>query len=214
MSTAAATAQDQPLSPDLIRACLDGITGALSGRPSVPDDQRLAFADAVLRRILSFLPQDMVQLMLAGQAVLFSALTSDAACDILRGMADPMKTRARSQVNAMGRLVSKHLDTLIKLQGRRHSTTAQVEVKEPIPIATAEPPPSPPVPDEEPTSPDEPREISGTETFSDVAPAPALAPQPYPGRETMLAARPSHVSRRKKAQLAHKLMNVLHAARR
>ena len=126
--------------------------------------------------------------------------------------ADPLKARARSQVTAMGRLMSKHLDTLIKLQGRRLGATVQVE--DPIPIAVAEPPPLHSAPDEEAPNLAEPHEISAAEALSDVAPAPAPAPadHPYPGREKMLAARPSGLSRRKKTRLANKLMNVLRAA--
>ena len=78
----------------------------------------MLIARGTMTVILAFMPSDTMQLMVAGQAVLFNALSANAAYDMNRGMKDGMKLRAQAQATAMGRLASKHIDTLIKLQGR------------------------------------------------------------------------------------------------
>jgi hypothetical protein len=218
MSIAAATAEGQTLSPILIAACLDDLARVLSDRPDVPEDQRPAHAGATKRLILSFRPQDAMQLMLAGHAVLFSTLAADGARDIMRGLAEPMKSRARSNVTAMGRLVSKHVDTLIRLQRRLDRTEARADTPGQIPTSPVRPPPRHAAPEHEPTDAEERGDTPAIEPPAEQAPTPTPLAQPapsigpYPGREAMLAARPSRVSRRKKAQLANKLMNVLRTA--
>jgi hypothetical protein len=112
---------------------------------------------------MSFRPQDSVQLMLAGQAVLFNVLTVESAGDVLCGMAGPVKSRARSNVTAMGRIVSRHLDTLVKLQGRLNRAATQADITEQIPATPAEPPPPQAAPDNGPLPMDEHFGISVTE---------------------------------------------------
>jgi hypothetical protein len=117
--------------PILISACCDDIISALADRPGASEAARLAIARGSMSLILSFLPQDVLQMMLAGQAVLFNRLAADGARDVLRGMKDTLKLRAQTNVTNMGRLTAKHLDTLIRLQDRHAApeVTATVEVE-------------------------------------------------------------------------------------
>lgn len=124
--------------PMVIAACLDGIVHALSDRPGLPEAQRLASARAAMTLILSFFPRDAIQLMLAGQAVLFNALAADGARDLLRGMADTLKPRAQSNVINMARVTQKHLETLIRLQAR----ATRADTAELVPTAQANPAPA------------------------------------------------------------------------
>jgi hypothetical protein len=205
----AAPAQEFALPPTLIGACLDDLARVLADRPMVPEDQRLSHAKGTRCLVLSFQPRDATQLLLAGQVVLFNALTTDGARDVLlRGTTEPSKPRARSSVTAMGRIVAKHIDTLIKLQGGgSRRAEPRTEAPEQIPTALAASQPVQAEPDHEPPSQTEPTAI---ETPRDSGPGPAAGP--YPGREAMMASRSGRLSRRKKTQLAHKLMNVLRTA--
>jgi hypothetical protein len=204
MNTAAAPSQEFALSPVLIGACLDDLTRVLADRPAVPEDQRCSHAAAVRSLILSFQPRDTLQLLLAGQAVLFAALTIDGSGDVLDGAAASPDPRARSSVTAMGRIVAKHIDTLIKLQGA-------------LPI-WAEPPME--IPEQIPTVPVQPQDLDHVPSGEAETPAieaqavaaPARLARSYPAREAMLASRAGRLSNRKKTQLAHKLMNVLRTA--
>ena len=112
-------------SPTLISACLDDMVQALSDRGEPSEARRADNARAAMTVILSFLPGDVLQMMLAGQAAMFNALIADAGRDVLRGMADTLKLRAQTNVTGMGRVLSKHLDTLIRLQGRLPSVRAK-----------------------------------------------------------------------------------------
>ncbi|MSP01430.1 MAG: hypothetical protein EXR07_10345 [Acetobacteraceae bacterium] len=139
-------------SPIVISACCDDAVRALSQQSWMTDAQRHTHAKGVLTLILSFLPQNVMQLMLASQAVLFNAMAADASNDALRGMVDTLKLRAQSNAIASGRLSAKHMDTLIRLQG------PPVALEEAAPAAATAPPPdpdpqpdiSPPLPSREP----------------------------------------------------------------
>ncbi len=54
--------------------------------------------------VQSFQPRDTIDLMLTGQFISMNELFADNAGDILRGMPDSLKQRARSSAVAMGRL--------------------------------------------------------------------------------------------------------------
>ena len=133
MTTAAAT-------QDSFDTSLDDLALALAGGPEMPEEQRTAAAEAAKHLLRALAPQDSIQLMIAGQAVLFNALTIDAAREILNGLAVTLRIRARSNTTAMGRLVAKHLDTLIKLQGRLKPAAVKEESPE-APAVSAEPEP-------------------------------------------------------------------------
>ncbi|MSP00104.1 MAG: hypothetical protein EXR07_03490 [Acetobacteraceae bacterium] len=207
-----ASTQESTLCPIMIGVCLDGLTHALADRPGIPEAHRAAHAGATRSLILAFKPQDALQLMAASQGVLFAALAADGLRDLVSATSEPLKPRARSSIIAMGRLVSKHMDTLIKLQGGpKYSMTTT----EDVPISPAESEPSIELqsdievteiePAADPTAPLVQSDPAST------ARDPAEA-RPHPGREKMLAARSSHPSRRTKRLLVRKLANVLRQA--
>ena len=86
-----------PPDPTPIGVCIDDLARVLSDRPCVPADRRDAHAGAVKRLINAFEPRDAVQLIAAGQAVLFNALIVDGAGDILRDEEAPARPRARDR---------------------------------------------------------------------------------------------------------------------
>ncbi|MSP01774.1 MAG: hypothetical protein EXR07_12110 [Acetobacteraceae bacterium] len=196
-----AEAQESKLSPALIGACLGDIVRALSERPCVPEDQRPAHARTIQSLILSFQPQDSLQLMIAGQMVLFQTLAADGALGLLRGTAEPVTPRMLTTLTAMGRLAAKHLDTLLRLQGRLPRAVRKRSDQEVIPDPPA-------APDNEALAPAEALAAPPREP----RPEPMQAAPLYPGREKMLAARPSRVSGRRKTLSAHKAANALQAA--
>jgi hypothetical protein len=93
---------------------LAGIVRALSDRDDQTEAERLVKASSAVDVIMSFLPRDVIELTLAGQAVLFNELLADGAHDALRGMAGATKQRCHSTLVSMGRLVQGHLDRLEK----------------------------------------------------------------------------------------------------
>jgi len=103
-------------------AALDGIVRALSGRGGETEAEREAQADQFRTMILSFQPRDVVEMQLAGHAVLFTELLADSARDLLSGMDDTRKPRAIAGLISMGRLVLGNLDRLEKRGNRPYRT--------------------------------------------------------------------------------------------
>ncbi len=134
----------------LVTPALDGIVRAISDRGNQTEPQRLAKANDALILILSFLPCDAIDTMLAGQTVLFNEVLADSARDVLRGMADTMKPRALSGIISLGRLIHGHLDRL-KARGvqpyRTEVASPQPEKREaPAAMPPNPKPPQPPRP--------------------------------------------------------------------
>jgi hypothetical protein len=90
---------------------------------------------------MSFLPRDAVELTLCGQTVLFNELLADGARDLLRGP-EASKSRGRSSVINMGRLLQGHLDRLEKRGVEPHRTEFDAAREEVRPVA-AKPVPAP-----------------------------------------------------------------------
>jgi hypothetical protein len=125
---------------DLVTPALGGIIHALSDRRGQTETDRRAKAEAATSLILSFLPRDAIEMMLAGQTVLFNELLADGARDALREEVDTMKPRSRASVVNMGRLVQGHLDRLERRGNQPYQTeTVAREVGE-QPAAVTVPP--------------------------------------------------------------------------
>ena len=212
-----ATAQGPIQALNLIDACLGDLTRALSDRPWIPDDQRPAHTAAARHLVMSFKPQDTTQLLVSGQMVLFSALTADAAHDILRGIADPLKPRACSTAIAMGRIVAKHLHTLLRLQGRVGRPAKKVPASEEIPISAVQPESPAQIGTQTAPPADDKRETPLAEASPTPAAEPTSPTSPgtriYPGRDKMLRARLPHVSGRKQKHLTRNARPPPRAAR-
>jgi hypothetical protein len=100
--------------PDVVECILSDIAGALTSRRSMPEPRRLSIARTVRAMVLGLFPGDVMQLMLAGQAVLFHALTIDAAGDLTRESEGPPNARAHSVVANLSRTMSKNLDAFVR----------------------------------------------------------------------------------------------------
>jgi hypothetical protein len=126
---------------NLVTPALDAIVRAISDRGNQTEAQRLAKANQALTLILSYLPCDVIDMTLAGQAVMFNELLADGARDVLRGMADTAKQRSFSGLIGMGRLVQGHLDRLEKRGCKPYRTEVAAPHAEKPVTAEAEPPP-------------------------------------------------------------------------
>ncbi len=104
-------------------ALIDGYLGdtikTLSARPGLTEAGRPAQEEISRKMILALGPKDAKQLILAGQAVLFNALTASAAIDLQAVTDEKLKPRALSRVISLGRLAARAMDRLIRLQTPR-----------------------------------------------------------------------------------------------
>jgi hypothetical protein len=217
MSVAIAEGQTPHLPANVIGACLDDLVRAVTRRLSGAEEQKHA-NEATMTLILSFMPHDVIQMMAAGQAVLFNALTADGARDILAGMIETMKPRARSGVVAMGRIVTKNLEMLSRLQGLLDPTALKT------PPAEEAPPPRPKaMPCAEPPAPDAAEICEAPETSTaEISAAPVSALEalraPLPEQKTngdrgTEVGSGWHPSRKSRRLLARKLTKALHSTR-
>jgi hypothetical protein len=129
---------------NLVTPALDSIVRALSDRGDPSEAERLARGNQYLTLILSFLPKDATDLMLAGQTVVFNELLADGARDVLRGMMDTMKQRSQTTLVSMGRLTQGHIDRLAKRGNQPWRTEVATTEAEPRKAPVAEPPQPPP----------------------------------------------------------------------
>jgi hypothetical protein len=113
--------QSLPLSdlPDVVDSILNRIVEALTSNESMTQKRRDATARMIRTMVLGLFPADMMQLMAAGQAVLFHALTIDAAGDLVSGNMGDLKSKARSVVANMSRTMTRNLDALTRSQAHR-----------------------------------------------------------------------------------------------
>jgi hypothetical protein len=102
--------------PDLVDSVVREITDALTRHRSMAEPRRRSLARMVPAMVLGLFPGDVMQLMLAGQAVLFHALTIDAAGDLERESEATRNARARSIVANLSRTMTRNLDTLVRSQ--------------------------------------------------------------------------------------------------
>jgi hypothetical protein len=112
--------QSLPLSdlPDVVDSILNGIVEALTSNESMTPPRRESAARMIRTMVLGLFPADVMQLMAAGQAVLFHALTIDAVRDVVRDNTGDLKSKARSIVANLSRTMTRNLEALIRSQAR------------------------------------------------------------------------------------------------
>jgi hypothetical protein len=88
----------------LFGPALGGIVHALADRGEQSTAGYEARAHDAWTLVQSFQPRDTIDLMLTGQFISMNELFADTSRDILRGMPDSLKQRARSSAVAMSRL--------------------------------------------------------------------------------------------------------------
>jgi hypothetical protein len=107
---------------NLVAPAVDSAVRAVSDRGNQTEAQRAAKAHDAETLIMSFLPRDGIELILAGQVVMFNELLADGARDVLRGMIDTQKQRSLSTLVALGRVALGHVDRLDKRGIQPHRT--------------------------------------------------------------------------------------------
>lgn len=104
--------------PGVVEYVLNDIVEALTHRRQVSDARRDTVTRMIRGMVLGLCPRDVMQLMMAGKAVLFYALTIDAARDVPHDDVGSLKFRAQSAMAALGRTMTRSLEMLTRLQVR------------------------------------------------------------------------------------------------
>jgi hypothetical protein len=129
----------QPAVTSAAAILLDGISAAVADRPGLTPERSKTRITELWAVIDSFRPEDPLQIMLVGQAVMFNELLADGARDVLGGMADALKLRAQSNLNGMNRSLHQNLSLFLRLRDTAEAVSeAAREAAEPRqPLATA-----------------------------------------------------------------------------
>ena len=89
-----------PLSEiELFTHVITDMANAIAERPGETQEQRFIRAQTASSLILGFAPTDMVQLMLAGHAVMFHAVIADSVGHTLRGEIDQVRRATRANMS-------------------------------------------------------------------------------------------------------------------
>jgi len=108
----------------LARAVLGGLISAMSDRGNPAPADKAARARDLWAVVASCEPQDAIQTMLIGQALMFNELIADGGKDVLAGMMDTLKLRAQSNVTGMGRTLHQHVGMFLRLRDKSDAATA------------------------------------------------------------------------------------------
>jgi hypothetical protein len=108
----------------LARAVLGGLISAMSDRGNPAPADKAARARDLWAVVASCEPQDAIQTMLIGQALMFNELIADGGKDVLAGMMDTLKLRAQSNVTGMSRTLHQHVGTFLRLRDKSDAATA------------------------------------------------------------------------------------------
>jgi hypothetical protein len=100
--------------PGVVDSVVREITGALTRRRSMAEPRRRSVARMVSAMVPGLFPGDVMQLMLAGQAVLFHALTIDGAGAVEREGEARWNARNRSFAANLSRTMTGNLDALAR----------------------------------------------------------------------------------------------------
>ena len=152
----------------LARALLDGLISGIADRGNRAPADKAARARDLWAVIAECEPQDAIQTMLIGQALMFNELIADGGKDVLAGMMDTLKLRAQSNVTGMSRALHQHVGTFLRLRDKSDAAIAtNAKVSETVEAAqrvldSAKRPPAPKVAAEAPRR--------------DTSPAPAVQP--------------------------------------
>lgn len=137
-----------------------GVIETVAERPGESDAKRFIRQQTAVYAVMSFMPRDPLETMLAGHCVIFDHLLRDGARDSLRGQPEEIKLRARPQINASGKMFLAHLDKFKDMQARLvdnlafQPATQDAAPAEPTPARTDAPPPQAAhAPDPAPTGP-------------------------------------------------------------
>jgi hypothetical protein len=153
---------------------------AVCERKGESEQQQFARSQAAVHTIMSFLPRDVIEAMLAGHCVMFHAVMTDSIHETLRGEIDTMRRGTRSNIVALNKVFCGNLDRLERLQsrpeeGRRDMPVTQPAQAQPETRIAARTPA--PLPDAPAVTPDVPRQ---TAVETPASPAQASTPSAAP----------------------------------
>jgi hypothetical protein len=158
---------------------------AVCERNGESQQQQFARSQAAVHTIMSFLPRDVIEAMLAGHCVMFHAVMTDSIHETLRGEIDTMRRGTRSNIVALNKVFCANLDRLERYQsraaeGRRDMPVIQSGLAQPKTEIAARTPA--PLPDAPAVTPDVPRRTAVETPAIPARPvtdhSPALAPAP------------------------------------
>ena len=163
---------------NLLEPALIDIVHAVSDLPGLTTAAYEAKADATWALLESFRPRDVIDLMLSGQLIAFSAVFADATGGLLRGMDDTLKKQTLSSLISIGRVTQGHLDRLAKRGNQPYRTEIAAEPPAVRPNAAATAPVVEPPPVTAPRSSTPPPAAATVKSaaLSPVAAAPSAAP--------------------------------------
>src|ERR1019366_3782970 len=116
-----------------------GIVDTVADLPGLTREQRLLKQQTTVFSVMSFRPRDPLELMLAGQCVIYDAMLRDGARDLLRGQPEEIKLRTRPINLASGRMFLTTLHTLLRMRDRAADKVATQPAEEPRPAAAPSP---------------------------------------------------------------------------
>jgi hypothetical protein len=132
---------------DLIAVMVGDMAKAISERSGETRQQALSRYQAAVRMIMSFLPRDVIEAILAGHCVMFHEVMTDSVRETLRGEPDTTRRGTRSNLVALNRVLSGNLDRLARSQSRpvegqreEPEAGAEAEMAERAPPAAADAP--------------------------------------------------------------------------
>jgi hypothetical protein len=129
-----------PLTPaDLFAHVIAEMVRSISDRPGETKEQCFIRTQLATRMILGLGPRDIPEAMLAGQAVMFHALTTDSVHRWLRGETEAARRGAGAQIVALNRMFHQNLNKLDHYQERRPAAPGPGEAEVPKPAAPAAP---------------------------------------------------------------------------
>jgi hypothetical protein len=108
----------------LARVLLDGLISGIADRGNRSPADKAARARDLWAVIAACEPQDAIQTMLIGQALMFNELIADGGRDVLAGMMDTLKLRAQSNVNGMSRALHQNVGTFLRLRDKSDAAAA------------------------------------------------------------------------------------------
>ena len=154
----------------IVTELIRGILDTVADRPGLSPERKASAQQTVVCTVMSYNPRDAIETMLAGQCVVYDALSRDGARDMLRGQSELMKIKARSSILSSGKMFLGAMEMGIRVQGRgadqlafcRPVEAPAVAVKKPVApevpvtpevkVANEAPPVVPPAEPREPSS--------------------------------------------------------------
>jgi hypothetical protein len=125
-----------------------GVLETVAERPGESDAKQSIRRQTAVYAVMSFMPRDPAEAMLAGQCVIFDHLLRDGARESLRGQPEQIRLRATPQIHASGKMFLAHLTAFKDMRGRQEKTLAfQLPRRDARETSEAAPSPDAPGPD-------------------------------------------------------------------